>query len=132
MTKCYYGLKWKQICSTIVDLGSLVSQIPYDFIMLSRNMQCVTIGYFRNIVINGMRVLTESILNVDHTWSLTVMVRKIDPTTLDIDKTFKVPVIFQIIRQLTYCNEAKKLMIQRKTRISLKNTFPQLVMRMQR
>ena len=109
MTKCYYGLKWKQICSTIVDLGSLVSQIPNDFIMLSRNMQCVTIGYFRNIVINGMRVLTEAILNVDHTWSLTVMGRKIDPTTLDIDNTFKVPVIFQIIRQLTYCNGANKI-----------------------
>ena len=109
MTKCYYGLKWKQICSTIVDLGSLVSQIPDDFIMLSRNMHCVTIGYFRNIVINGMRVLTEAILNVDHTWSLTVMGRKIDPTTPDIDKTFKVHVIFQSIRQLTYCNWATQI-----------------------
>ena len=47
MTKCFYGLKWKQICSTIVDLGSLVSQIPNDFIMLSRNMQCVTIWVFQ-------------------------------------------------------------------------------------
>ena len=109
MTKRNYGLKWKQICSTIVDLSSMVSQIPDDYIMVSRNMHCVTNGYFRNIVINGMRVLAEAILNVDHTWSLTVMGRKIDPTTLDIYKTFKVPVIYQIIRQLTYCNGVKKM-----------------------
>ncbi|KAJ8313792.1 hypothetical protein KUTeg_008353 [Tegillarca granosa] len=103
VTKRYYGLKWKNNLATETDSSIFACPIPEDFFVISKNTNSLNVGHFSNTMINGMKVLTETQLNHDNTWSLLVMGKIIDPSNLGIDSSFSINTVFDIIRQLSYC-----------------------------